>query len=124
MAPACERIPRRHAPEVLKRFRPIEDVAVALAFGLSMPNMMNATMQPLPEIAGAAGAVAGTVQMTAGATSSGLVALLYDGRSPLSMTSIMAVCSLLALVLYLLIARPAERSLVGFDQARFGEADG
>jgi MFS transporter, DHA1 family, multidrug resistance protein len=99
-------------------------IAVALAFGLSMPNMMNATMQPLPEIAGAVGAVAGTVQMTAGAVSSGLVALLYDGRSPLSMTSIMALCSLLALVLYLLVARPAERSLAGFDQATLGEADG
>ena len=40
-------------------------MAVALAFGMTMPNIMNATMQPLPEIAGAVGALAGSIQMTA-----------------------------------------------------------
>jgi DHA1 family bicyclomycin/chloramphenicol resistance-like MFS transporter len=86
-------------------------LAVALAFGLSMPNAMNATMQPLPEIAGAVGAAAGTIQMTAGAISSGLVALLFDGRSALSMTAVMTVCSISALVSYQLVARPVERRL-------------
>ena len=99
-------------------------IAVALAFGLSMPNVMNATMQPLPEIAGAVGAAAGSIQMTSGAISSGLVAVLYDGRSALSMTSVMAVCSLLALALYLLVARRAERRLVGFDKAQLSGAEG
>ena len=98
-------------------------MAVALAFGMSMPNMMNATMQPLPEIAGAVGAVAGTIQMTAGAVSGALVSVLYDGRSPLSMASIMALCSVLALVLYVLVARPAERRPAGFDQPRLSEAE-
>jgi MFS transporter, DHA1 family, multidrug resistance protein len=94
-------------------------IAVALSFGLSMPNVMNATMQPLPEIVGAVGAVAGSVQMTAGAASSGLVSLLYDGSSALSMTVIMTLCSLAALTSYLLVARPADRRrLVGFDQAQ------
>jgi MFS transporter, DHA1 family, multidrug resistance protein len=41
---------------------------------------MNATIQPLPEVAGVAGAAAGSIQMTAGAASSGLVAILFDGR--------------------------------------------
>ena len=86
-------------------------IAVALAFGLSLPNAMNATMHPLPQIAGAVGAAAGSIQMTAGAISSGLVAVLYDGRSAFSMTVVMALCSVLALVLYLLVARPAERRL-------------
>ena len=40
---------------------------------------MNATMQPLPEIAGAVSAAAGSIQLTAGAVSSGLVSLLFDG---------------------------------------------
>jgi DHA1 family bicyclomycin/chloramphenicol resistance-like MFS transporter len=84
-------------------------IAVALAFGLSMPNLMNATMQPLPDIAGAVGAAAGTVQMTAGATASGVVALLFDGRTALSMAAVMAACSLLALTLYLRFARSARR---------------
>jgi MFS transporter, DHA1 family, multidrug resistance protein len=84
-------------------------IIVALAFGLSMPNMTNATMQPLPELAGAVSAAAGSVQMTAGAASGGLVSLLYDGRSALSMTAVMTLCSLAALVSYLLVARPAGR---------------
>jgi DHA1 family bicyclomycin/chloramphenicol resistance-like MFS transporter len=86
-------------------------MAVALAFGLTMPNIINATMQPLPEIAGAVGAAAGSVQLTAGAASSGLVAALFDGRSALSMAGVMAACSLLALITYRLLARPAERRI-------------
>ncbi|MET4385488.1 DHA1 family bicyclomycin/chloramphenicol resistance-like MFS transporter [Bradyrhizobium sp. F1.4.3] len=85
-------------------------MVVALAIGLSLPNIMNATMQPLPDIAGVVGAAAGSIQMTAGAIASGLVAILFDGRSALSMTAAMAVSSLLALLLYLLFARPAHRS--------------
>lgn len=85
-------------------------MVVALAFGLSMPNIMNATMQPLPDIAGAVGAAAASIQMTAGAIASGLVAALFDGRSPLSMTAVMAASSLLALMLYLLFARPGTRA--------------
>ncbi|MCA6107805.1 MFS transporter [Bradyrhizobium cenepequi] len=84
-------------------------MAVALAFGMTMPNVMNATMLPLPEIAGAVGAAAAGIQMTAGAVSSGLVAALFDGRSALSMTGVMTASSLLALSAYWLLARPAER---------------
>jgi MFS transporter, DHA1 family, multidrug resistance protein len=84
-------------------------MGVALAFGMTMPNIMNATMQPLPEIAGAVGAAAGSIQLTAGAASSALVAVLFDGRSTLSMASVMAAASLLALTAYWLLARPAER---------------
>jgi MFS transporter, DHA1 family, multidrug resistance protein len=86
-------------------------ITVALAFGLSVPNVMNATMQPLPEIAGAVSAAASSMQLTAGAVSSGLVSLLFDGRSALSMTAMMALCSFLGLAAYVLIARPAERRL-------------
>jgi DHA1 family bicyclomycin/chloramphenicol resistance-like MFS transporter len=86
-------------------------MAVALAFGMTMPNIMNATMQPLPDIAGAVGAAAGSIQMTAGAASSGLVAVLFDGRSALSMAAVMATSSALALIAYCLLARPAERRI-------------
>jgi DHA1 family bicyclomycin/chloramphenicol resistance-like MFS transporter len=84
-------------------------IVVALVFGLSVPNVMSATMQPLPEIAGAVSAAAGSVQLTAGAVSSGLVSLLFDGRSALSMTAMMALCSFLGLGAY--SARPAEHRL-------------
>ena len=86
-------------------------IVVALAFGLSVPKVMNATMQPLPEIAGAVSAAAGSMQLTAGAVSSGLVSLLFDGRSALSMCAMMALCSFLGLCAYFLIARPAEHRL-------------
>jgi DHA1 family bicyclomycin/chloramphenicol resistance-like MFS transporter len=84
-------------------------VLATLSFGLVAPNAMQAAMQPLPEIAGAVGATAGCVQMIVGAISSGLVAALYDGRSALSMTALMALSALLALAFYLFLARPAER---------------
>jgi MFS transporter, DHA1 family, multidrug resistance protein len=61
-----------------------------LAFGLIAPNAMQAAMQPLPQIAGAAGAATGFIQMTMGAVASGLVAALYDEHSALSMTAVMA----------------------------------
>jgi MFS transporter, DHA1 family, multidrug resistance protein len=86
-------------------------IVVALAFGLTIPNVMNSTMQPLPDIAGAVSAAAGSVQLTAGAASSGLVSLLFDGRSALSMTAMMTLCSLLGLGAYFLIARPAEHQV-------------
>jgi MFS transporter, DHA1 family, multidrug resistance protein len=82
-------------------------MAVALAFGMTMPNIMNAIMKPLPDIAGAVSAAAGSVQMTAGAAAGGLVAVLFDGRSALSMAAVIAGSSLLALIAYCLLARPA-----------------
>jgi DHA1 family bicyclomycin/chloramphenicol resistance-like MFS transporter len=86
-------------------------MVVALAFGMTIPNVLNATMQPLPDIAGAVGAAAGSVQMVAGALSSGLVAVLFDGRSALSMAAVMFASSLLALIAYWRLARPAERKV-------------
>jgi MFS transporter, DHA1 family, multidrug resistance protein len=79
------------------------------AFGLIAPNAMQGAMEPLPQIAGAAGAATGCIQMATGAVVSGLVATRFDEHSALSMTALMAACSLLALVSYLLLARPAER---------------
>lgn len=84
-------------------------IVATLAFGLITPNATNGVMQPLPQFAGVASAAAGCIQILAGAGSSGLVAILFDGRSALSMTAVMTLCSLLAVISYLLIARPAER---------------
>jgi DHA1 family bicyclomycin/chloramphenicol resistance-like MFS transporter len=50
--------------------------------------------------------------MATGAVVSGLAAMLYDEHSALSMAALMAVCSLVALASYLLLARPAERVVV------------
>jgi len=82
------------------------------AFGLIAPNAMQGAMQPLPQIAGAAGAATGCIQMMTAAVVSALVALLHDQHSALAMTALMSVCSLVALATYLLLARPAERAIV------------
>jgi DHA1 family bicyclomycin/chloramphenicol resistance-like MFS transporter len=86
-------------------------MAVALAFGMTIPNAMNAAMRPLPDIAGTVGAAAGSIQMTAGAVASGLVSVGFDGKSALSTAAVMAACSLLGLIAYWLLARPAERRI-------------
>jgi DHA1 family bicyclomycin/chloramphenicol resistance-like MFS transporter len=49
--------------------------------------------------------------MIAGALSSGLVAVLFDGRSALSMAAVMFASSLLALTAYWRLARPAQRRI-------------
>jgi DHA1 family bicyclomycin/chloramphenicol resistance-like MFS transporter len=51
---------------------------------------------------------AGSVPMTAGAIYQRAVAVLYDGQSALSMTVVMVLRSLLAIVSYLPVVRPAE----------------
>jgi DHA1 family bicyclomycin/chloramphenicol resistance-like MFS transporter len=83
------------------------------AFGLITPNAIQGAMQPLPRIAGAASAATGFIQTMTGAVVGALVTTLHDQHSALSMTALMAVCALLALASYLLLARPAERALVG-----------
>ena len=84
---------------------------VALAFGISLPNIINATMQSLPDIAGTVGAAAGSIQMICGSGASSLVAVFFDGRSALSMVAVMAISSLLALSLYLMAPIPAPPRL-------------
>jgi DHA1 family bicyclomycin/chloramphenicol resistance-like MFS transporter len=84
-------------------------VGVALSFGLISPNAMSEALQPLPEIAGSAGAVMAFFQMLGAASSSALVSKLFDDRSALSMAAVMASFCLLAIASYAGIARPAER---------------
>lgn len=85
-------------------------VGVALSFGLVSPNAIHAVMQPLPEAAGAVSGVAGFLQMAAAASSSALVAALFDGHSAFSMAAVMLVFSLLAAGAYLGIAPFAGRA--------------
>jgi DHA1 family bicyclomycin/chloramphenicol resistance-like MFS transporter len=55
-------------------------IVATMAFGLVAPNAMEGAMQPLPQIAGAAGAATGCIQMATGAAASVLVAATYDGH--------------------------------------------
>lgn len=69
---------------------------VALSFGLISPNAISEALEPLPAIAGAAGAVVMFVQMLGAALASWLVSWLFDGRSALSMAITMLLFCLLS----------------------------
>jgi DHA1 family bicyclomycin/chloramphenicol resistance-like MFS transporter len=84
-------------------------IGVALSFGLISPNAMNAAMQPMPEIAGSVSAVLVFAQMLAAASSSALVAGLFDGHSARSMAEVMLSCCVLAVVSYVGVVHSAER---------------
>jgi MFS transporter, DHA1 family, multidrug resistance protein len=84
-------------------------VGVALSFGLISPNAMNAALQQMPDIAGSISAVMVFVQMIAAASSSALVAALFDGRSALSMAVVMVSFCVLAIASYIGVVGPARR---------------
>jgi DHA1 family bicyclomycin/chloramphenicol resistance-like MFS transporter len=86
---------------------------VALSFGLISPNAISEALEPVPEIAGAAGAVVMFVQMLGAASSSWLVSWLFDGRSALSMAVTMLAFCLLAIAASLGVSMVAghEREL-------------
>ena len=84
-------------------------VSVALSFGLISPNAMNAALQQMPDIAGSISAVMVFVQMIAAASSSALVAALFDGRSALSMAVVMVSFCVLAIASYIGVVGPARR---------------
>ncbi len=84
-------------------------IGVALSFGLISPNAMNGALRPMPDIAGSTSAMMAFVQMIAAASSSALVAALFDGRSALSMAVVMLSFCLLAIASYVGVVGPAQR---------------
>jgi DHA1 family bicyclomycin/chloramphenicol resistance-like MFS transporter len=82
---------------------------VALSFGLVSPNAISEALEPVPAIAGAAGAVVMFVQMLGAASSSWLVSWLFDGRSALSMAATMLAFCLLAIAAELAVTVVAGR---------------
>jgi DHA1 family bicyclomycin/chloramphenicol resistance-like MFS transporter len=72
-------------------------------------NAVQGALEPMPEIAGVASAVVTGLTMLVGALASAVAAALFDGRTPLAMTGMMATCSLAALAVYFIVVRPAER---------------
>jgi DHA1 family bicyclomycin/chloramphenicol resistance-like MFS transporter len=82
---------------------------VALSFGLISPNAISEALEPVPAIAGAAGAVVMFVQMLGAASSSWLVSWLFDGRSALSMAVTMLAFCLLAIAARLGVTVVADR---------------
>jgi DHA1 family bicyclomycin/chloramphenicol resistance-like MFS transporter len=77
--------------------------------GIVRPNAVQGALEPMPDIAGVASAVLSTSQMAAGALSSALVAELFDGRSAVAMTGMMAVTACGAATAYAAIVGAPQR---------------
>jgi DHA1 family bicyclomycin/chloramphenicol resistance-like MFS transporter len=90
-------------------------------------NAAQGALEPLPEIAGVASAALTGLQMIVGATASAVAASLFDGHSAIAMTATMSVCAVGALLVYMLIVRPAERrsssAIPGIRPARHSYED-
>lgn len=88
---------------------------VSLAFigfigqGLVRPNATQGALEPMAAIAGVASAVMTGIQTLTGAGSSALVAAMFNGRSAIAMTTMMALCAIASTLVYLFVVRPAER---------------
>jgi MFS transporter, DHA1 family, multidrug resistance protein len=65
-------------------------------FGLAAPAAARAALDPLPELAGAAGGLLTSVQMLMGAVSSSLVALLFPYSGLFGVSGVMTACAALA----------------------------
>jgi MFS transporter, DHA1 family, multidrug resistance protein len=77
--------------------------------GIVRPNAVQGALEPVPELAGLASAVVSALQMVIGALSSAIVAALFNGRSALPVTAVMAFTALASATVYALVVRPAER---------------
>jgi DHA1 family bicyclomycin/chloramphenicol resistance-like MFS transporter len=79
--------------------------------GALRPNAAQGALEPVPDIAGVAGAVLSALNMAAGASAAAVVAALFDGRSAIAVTGTMAVCAAGAAAVYAGVVRRAERRL-------------
>jgi DHA1 family bicyclomycin/chloramphenicol resistance-like MFS transporter len=77
--------------------------------GIVRPNAVQGALEPMPEIAGVASAVLSGVQMVVGALASAVVAALFDGRSAIAVTGMMALTAAASAATYATVVRPAER---------------
>jgi MFS transporter, DHA1 family, multidrug resistance protein len=88
-------------------------VSIVFSGGIAAPGLMQATLQPLPEMAGTVSAAINCLIMVSGSITSALTAVLFDGRTSLSMAGVMACCSLLALFfLAMAMGRARQRAVV------------
>ena len=88
-------------------------VLANIASGVTRPNAAQGALEPMPEIVGVASALLSGLQMLVGAVASALAASLFDGRTAIAMSATMAVCSVSAALVYLLVVRRAERAAIG-----------
>jgi DHA1 family bicyclomycin/chloramphenicol resistance-like MFS transporter len=82
-----------------------------IGHGIVRPNAAQGALEPMASIAGVASAVLSGTQMLTGAVASAAVAALFDGRTAIAMTGMMAACAATSALVYVTVVRPAERRL-------------
>jgi MFS transporter, DHA1 family, multidrug resistance protein len=71
---------------------------ITFSGGMVAPGITQGALQQMPQMAGTVSAASNCLAMTAGSLSSALAAVLFDGRTALSMAGIMTFCAFLALI--------------------------
>jgi DHA1 family bicyclomycin/chloramphenicol resistance-like MFS transporter len=88
-------------------------VAVTFSGGIGAPGLMQGALQQLPEMAGTVSAATNCLIMVSGSLTSALTAVLFDGRTSLSMAGVMEFFSLLALLFFgMAIGRTRQRAVM------------
>ena len=85
-------------------------VVNTFSVGFIGPNATQGVMHPVPDIAGVASAVLGSLRMLTGAIAGVIVSFLFDGHTALAMAESMSAFSLASAVAYFAVVRPAERT--------------
>ncbi|WP_454634541.1 MFS transporter [Bradyrhizobium cenepequi] len=75
-------------------------VTITFSGGIAAPGLMQGALQQLPKMAGTVSAATNCLIMVSGSISSALTAVLFDGRTALSMAGVMEFCALLALFFF------------------------
>jgi DHA1 family bicyclomycin/chloramphenicol resistance-like MFS transporter len=86
--------------------------AITFSGGMVAPGLMQGALQQMPELAGTVSAASTCLLMTTGSLSSALAAILFDGRTAISMAGIMTFCSFLSLICFWTANRHAGRPVV------------
>jgi DHA1 family bicyclomycin/chloramphenicol resistance-like MFS transporter len=92
--------------------------AITFSGGMVAPGMMQGALQQMPHMAGTVSGMGNCVAMTAGSLSSAATAVLFNGRTALSIAGTMTFCALLALfALRLVIQHAGQLAIVQSPEA-------
>jgi DHA1 family bicyclomycin/chloramphenicol resistance-like MFS transporter len=87
-------------------------VTITFSGGLAAPGLMQEALRQLPKMAGTVSAATNCLIMVSGSITSALTALLFDGRTALSMAGVMEFCALLALIFFGMAVGRAKQQAV------------
>lgn len=87
-------------------------MATTFGAGAIAPGIAQGALQQMPQMAGTVSAVSNCVAMIAGSLSSALAAAFFDGRTMLSVSSTMLLCSLLALISFWMATRNTTKQRI------------